>query len=114
MKAEIEHKIAEEVKKAEDGIKAHFKAVTKAAQDCAPIIGTLKDPLAFDSADAIYKKALDASGIVTEGVNPSAYAAMVGMLKKGMGVSAPIAQDSAREDKEIGKALSGLDRISIA
>lgn len=114
MKAEIEHKIAEEVKKAEDGIKAHFKSVTKAAQDCAPIIGTLKDPLAFDSADAIYKKALDASGIVTEGVNPSAYAAMVGMLKKGMGVSAPMAQDSAREDKEIGKALSGLDRISIA
>lgn len=114
MKAEIEHKIAEEVKKAEDGIKAHFKAVTKAAQDCAPIIGTLKDPLAFDSADAIYKKALDASGIVTEGVNPSAYAAMVGMLKKGMGVSAPMAQDSARDDKEIGKALSGLDRISIA
>lgn len=114
MKEEIEHKIAEEVKKAEDGIKAHFKAVTKAAQDCAPIIGTLKDPLAFDSADAIYKKALDASGIVTEGVNPSAFAAMVGMLKKGMGVSAPMAQDSAREDKEIGKALSGLDRISIA
>lgn len=114
MKAEIEHKIAEEVKKAEDGIKAHFKAVTKAAQDCAPIIGTLKDPLAFDSAEAIYKKALDASGIVTEGVNPSAFAAMVGMLKKGMGVSAPIAQDSARDDKEIGKALSGLDRISIA
>lgn len=113
-KEELEKKIAEEVKKAEDGIKAHFKAVTKAAQDCAPFIGTLRDPMAFDSAADIYKKALEVKGVVLTGVDPSAYAAMVGMMKADGGIKAPNMARDAKKDETVDKALSGLDRITIA
>jgi hypothetical protein len=44
-----------------------------------PYIGHV-NVLAADSADAIYKLALDAKKIKTEGVHPSAYKAMVAML----------------------------------
>jgi hypothetical protein len=43
------------------------------------IIGKV-DPLAMDSAESIYKMALDAKKIKTEGVHPSAYKALVEML----------------------------------
>ena len=113
-KEEVEKKIAEEVKKAEDGIKEHFKAVSKAAQDCAPFIGTLRDPMAFDSAADIYKKALEVKGVVLTGVDPSAYAAMVGMMRAGEGIKAPNMAQDAKKDETVSKALSGLDRITIA
>lgn len=115
MKKELEEKLDDAVKKAQDSMKQHYKAVAQAAQDCAPLIGTLKDPLAFDSAAAIYRKALEANGINVAGVSETAYAAMVGMLKRGMTVTAPkFAQDGAEKDGALTKALSGLDRITIA
>ena len=113
-KEDIEKKIDEEVKKAEDEMKAHFRAISKAAQDCAPFIGTLRDPMAFDSAADIYKKALEVKGVVLTGVDPSAYAAMVGMMKADGGIKAPNMARDAKKDETVDKALSGLDRITIA
>jgi hypothetical protein len=63
----------------------------QAAEIVKPIIGKV-DALAVDSAFSIYKMALDAKGIKTEGVHPSAYRALVEMLTTK---SEPIIADAA-------------------
>lgn len=62
--------------------RAFYAGLYKAAEDVAPFIGKISNPFAFDSAAAIYKKALDARGVATDGVDPSAYGAMVSMLSR--------------------------------
>ena len=61
--------------------KAMAAALYTAAEEVAPYIGKIANPFAFDSAADIYKKALDAKGIAVDGVDPSAFGAMVKMLK---------------------------------
>jgi hypothetical protein len=82
--------------------RAFYAALYKAAEDVAPFIGKINNPFAFDSAAAIYKKALDAKGVVTDGVDPSAYGAMVAMLQK------PAAIPTGVEDDPINKMLQGI------
>ena len=60
--------------------KAMAAALYTAAEEVAPHVGKISNPFAFDSAADIYKKALDAKGIAVDGVDPSAYGAMVKML----------------------------------
>jgi hypothetical protein len=76
----------EEPATAQDGALVHVKAfyagLYKAAEDVAPFVGKISNPFAFDSAADIYKKALDKAGVVTDGIDPSAFGAMVSMLSK--------------------------------
>lgn len=76
----------EEPATAQDGAFVHDKAfyagLYKAAEDVAPFVGKISNPFAFDSAADIYKKALDKAGVVTDGIDPSAFGAMVSMLSK--------------------------------
>jgi hypothetical protein len=71
---------------AQDGALVHDKAfyagLYKAAEDVAPFVGKISNPFAFDSAADIYKKALDKAGVGTDGIDPSAFGAMVSMLSK--------------------------------
>ena len=62
--------------------KAFYAGLYKAAEDVAPFVGKISNPFAFDSAADIYKKALDKAGVVTDGIDPSAFGAMVSMLNK--------------------------------
>jgi hypothetical protein len=62
--------------------KAFYAGLYKAAEDVAPFVGKISNPFAFDSAADIYKKALDKAGVVTDGIDPSAFGAMVSMLSK--------------------------------
>ena len=62
--------------------KAFYAGLYKAAEDVAPFVGRISNPFAFDSAADIYKKALDKAGVVTDGIDPSAFGAMVSMLNK--------------------------------
>lgn len=62
--------------------KAFYAGLYKAAEEVAPFIGKVSNPFAFDSAADIYKKALDKAGVVTDGIDPSAFGAMVSMLSK--------------------------------
>ena len=62
--------------------KAFYAGLYKAAEDVAPFVGRISNPFAFDSAADIYKKALDKAGVVTDGIDPSAFGAMVSMLAK--------------------------------
>lgn len=82
-KVEVTEKVADS--KAE--IKAHFEALYRAADEVAPFVGKINNPMAFDSAADIYKKALMDAGVKLDGVDPSSYGAMVSMLQKPQAVS---------------------------
>jgi len=74
--------------------KAFYAGLYKAAEEVAPYVGKISNPFAFDSAADIYKKALDKAGVVTDGIDPSAFGAMVSMLAKPQAIpSGPIESD---------------------
>jgi hypothetical protein len=73
---------------ATDAVK-RIQAIHQAEKDVMPLIGEV---VAQDSAEAVYKLALDAANVDTTDVHPSAYAAMVRMLKVG---KPAVAQDSS-------------------
>lgn len=83
--------------------KAFYAGLYKAAEDVAPFVGKISNPFAFDSAADIYKKALDKAGVVTDGIDPSAFGAMVSMLNK----PAAIPQGAVEEDP-LNKRLMGI------
>lgn len=76
---------------------ARFNAIRRAEADVKPLIG---DVVAMDSADDIYKFALDSLNIAHKGVHPSAFPALIEMAKtqKAAPKNPVIALDSAAED----------------
>lgn len=79
---------------------AEMNAIHAAVADVRPLIGELA--IAQDSAEAVYKLALDAAKVDVTGVHPSAYKAMVKMLPKPGETpvrAVTIAQDSANGAK---------------
>ncbi|HDL8567141.1 TPA: DUF2213 domain-containing protein [Yersinia enterocolitica] len=76
---------------------ARFNAIRRAEADVKPLIG---DVVAMDSADDIYKFALDSLNIAHKGVHPSAFPALIEMAKtqKAAPKNPVIALDSAASD----------------
>lgn len=71
----------------------NFRAVREAEQAVRPLIG---DVVAMDSADDVYRTALEQAGVDIEGVHPSAFPSMVKMAISQKENQRPvIAQDSA-------------------
>ncbi|HCB0530455.1 TPA: DUF2213 domain-containing protein [Klebsiella variicola subsp. variicola] len=71
----------------------NFRKIREAEQVVRPLIG---DVVAMDSAEDVYRTALEQSGVDIAGVHPSAYPAMVKMAISQKENSLPvIAQDSA-------------------
>jgi len=71
----------------------NFRAVREAEQAVRPLIG---DVVAMDSADDVYRTALEQAGVDVEGVHPSAFPSMVKMAISQKENQRPvIAQDSA-------------------
>lgn len=77
------------------------QALAQAQRDVAHLVGDV----AMDSAEDVYKFALEQHGVDVAGVHPSAYRAMVGLIGKSKG---GIAMDSANSAS---KQFKGLDRI---
>ena len=73
--------------------KAMAAALYNAAEEVAPHVGKIANPFSFDSAADIYKKALDAKGIAVDGVDPSAYGAMVRMIQTAPTMPAVVEDD---------------------
>lgn len=67
------------IKAAESRTAARFQAIRAAELEVQPLVGTLA--VAMDSAEAVYKFALEQNGVDLAGVEPSAYKPMVAMLK---------------------------------
>lgn len=78
-----------------------MQALATAQREVAHIVGDV----AMDSAEDVYKFALEQQGVDVSGVHPSAYRAMVGMLGKS---SPKVAMDSANAAS---KQFKGLARI---
>jgi hypothetical protein len=94
-----------------DAVK-QMQAIRQAEKAVYPIIG---DVAAMDSAEAVYKLALDHAGIETQGVHPSAYPALIQMHLKSQqsqGKKAVLAMDSASasEFKEMFPTAGKLKR----
>jgi len=72
----------------------NFRAVREAEQAVRPLIG---DVVAMDSAEDVYRTALEQSGVDITGVHPSAFPSLVKMAisQKENSRPAPLAQDSA-------------------
>ncbi|MCJ9549985.1 hypothetical protein LOX74_09660 [Klebsiella quasipneumoniae] len=71
----------------------NFRKIREAEQVVRPLIG---DVIAMDSAEDVYRTALEQSGVDITGVHPSAYPALVKMAISQKENSRPvIAQDSA-------------------
>lgn len=94
-KTAMDAAIAAAVAKATSGTVARMQAIHQAEREVEPHIG--KVVVAQDSAEAVYKLALDAAKIDTTDVHPSAFRTLVSMLGKSAPVKdvAAIAQDSA-------------------
>ena len=80
------------IKGAEQRTMDRFNAIRRAEREVAPILGEVA---AMDSAEAVYKMALDALGADTSGVHPSAYGALVRELSKAKSAKPAFAQDAA-------------------
>ena len=78
-----------------------MQALATAQREVAHIVGDVT----IDSAEDVYKFALEQQGVDVSGVHPSAYRAMVGMLGKS---SPKVAMDSANAAS---KQFKGLARI---
>jgi uncharacterized protein len=87
------------IKAAERRTIERMNAIEEAKKAVKPFIGNVQ---AQDSAEAIYKLALDAANVDLEGVHPSAYKAMVKML----------AQDS--EQKKPGSGNPAMDGNTVS
>jgi len=92
-----------------DAVKAN-NDLHVARHDVAPIVGTV----ALDSAEAVYKFALDHLKVDTAGVHPSAYRAMV-KLAQDAKPTARMANDAAIGAKAATvERFSGLSRFGVA
>ena len=84
--------------KATDEAKEHYEGLTKAAEDCAPIV-KIANPMGFKSSADIYRKALKLRGVAADSMPDSALPAMVDFVKRNAGASVSsrpiVAADSA-------------------
>lgn len=86
----------------------NFRRVREAEQAVRPLIG---DVVAMDSADDVYRTALEQAGVDIEGIHPSAFPAMVKMAISQKENSRPvIAQDSA-SNSEFEKAYPTAGKL---
>ncbi len=79
-------------------VRAEISARYTAGKEVAPIVGEV-DVMALDSVPAIYKLALDAKHIDVEGVDPSAYRAIVKMIPAEVTETPMLAADAAATDE---------------
>ena len=94
---DMEAKIEAAKVKATDEAKEHYEGLSKAAQDCAPLV-KIADPMAYKSSAEIYRKALKLRGVAADSMPDSALPAMVDFVKRNAGVSSRpviVAADSA-------------------
>lgn len=80
---------------AEQRVVTRMRNAAQAREDVMPHVG--KVSIALDSAEDIYKFCLQQNGVKLDGVHPSAYRAMVGMIGKADKTPVRLAQDSRIE-----------------
>lgn len=103
----MEKRFGEDSAKALEGrIMAKVRSVNLAARKVRPLVGEIKDPLAFDSAAAIYRFALEKNGVDVKSYPETAYEGMAAVMLSAR-PSYTMAQDSAISG-DIGDDMKGI------
>lgn len=105
-KGAMDAAIASAVTAATVKVKADMEALHTARKEVSPMVGEV----ALDSAEAVYKFALDHAGIDVEGVHPSAYRAMIRMAGEQKANPAIIGMDAAAA-KQVAEQFPQLRRF---
>jgi hypothetical protein len=100
------------VRRARDEAVATVRAIAEAEAYCHPLVGKME--LAFDSAEAVYKAALETMGVSIEGLHPTAYRAVLEAQPKPGANLRLIAQDSASPSVEFTKQFPDGQRLLSA
>ena len=100
------------MKKIHDSVMAKVRGINAAAKKVRPLVGEISDPFAFDSAEAIFKFALEKTGVAVKKYPASAYAGMVDVM---CSTRPAMASDSAmiggELDDSMGKYMKALNKI---
>ena len=100
------------MKKIHDSVMAKVRGINAAAKKVRPLVGEISDPFAFDSAEAIFKFALEKTGVAVKKYPASAYAGMVDVM---CSTRPAMASDSAMVggelDDSMGKYMKALNKI---
>jgi hypothetical protein len=97
-------------KEIEAKIRREFRDKAQASAAVKSIIGNI-DPLAFDSAESIYAKALEVKGVDPKAYPKEAYKGMVEMIRKE--AHSPLALDSFKGEPSTDETLKHLDAIKV-
>lgn len=87
---------------------ARVAAIEVAKRDVAPLVGEV---IGLDSAEAVYKFALDQSGVDTKGVHASAFKAMVGVLTNAKTQLAVDAKPSIAAESKLSAIVPNLPPV---
>ena len=100
------------MKKIHDIVMAKMRGMNAAAKKVRPLVGEISDPFAFDSAEAIYKFALEKNGIAVKKYPASAYAGMVDiMCSSRPAMASDSAMIGGELDDSMGKYMKALNKI---
>lgn len=82
-------------------------ALHVARREVEPILGVV----AYDSAADVYKAALVKLGVAVDGIDPSAYKAILGITVQKSTTAQPLAQDGGGKVLSMAEAFPGFNRI---
>ena len=100
------------MKKIQGSMMAKMRGINAAAKKVRPLVGEISDPFAFDSAEAIYKFALEKNGIAVKKYPASAYAGMVDiMCSSRPAMASDSAMIGGELDDSMGKYMKALNKI---
>lgn len=99
------------VKKIHDSVMAKMRGINSAAKKVRPLVGEISDPFAFDSAEAIYKFALEKNGIAVKKYPASAYAGMVDVMCSNRPAMVGDSAMVGEMDDSMGEYLKALRKI---
>lgn len=100
------------MKKIHDSVMAKMRGMNAAAKKVRPLVGEISDPFAFDSAEAIYKFALEKTGVAVRKYPASAYAGMVDvMCSSRPAMASDSAMIGGELDDSMGKYMKALNKI---
>ena len=98
------------IKAIKDTVFAQVRNMNSASRKVRPLVGEISDPLAFDSAEAIYKFALEKTGKDVSKYPVEAYEGMVDMLLDGRPSFATDAKPVADVNDEYIKLLNKIKK----
>lgn len=113
-KAAKEEMAKDSIAMIKDELMENFRAINKAAIKVRPLVGEITDPMAFDSAEAIYAFALDAAGIDIDKYPVEAFEGMADMIiaerpSYPMAIDSAMAEDCGDEMNDVLNALNKID-----